>query len=78
MLYHVNGIMKIFSQRLKEERERAGLTQKQVADSLGIILSTYQGYEALGTRHREPDLEMVAKIANVLNTTADYLIGRVD
>jgi len=68
--------MIIFSKRLKEERECAKLTQKDMAQMLGIILSTYQGYESLGTRHREPDLEMIVKIADVLNTTTDYLLGR--
>jgi len=66
--------MLMFSKRIKEERERLGLTQKQLAESLGILLSTYQGYEACGTRHREPDLEMAGKIAIALGTTIDYLV----
>ena len=64
----------MFSKRIKEERERLGLTQKEVAEKLGILLSTYQGYESIKTRHREPDLEMTGKIADVLGVTTDYLI----
>jgi len=66
----------IFSQRLKEERLQEGLTQKQMAERLEIPLSTYKNYEALGKGRREPDMEMIVKIATVLDTTTDYLMGK--
>jgi transcriptional regulator with XRE-family HTH domain len=68
--------MRAFAKNLKNMRMAEGMTQKDMADNLTINLSTYQGYEALGTRHREPDLEMIAKIADVLKVTIDELVGR--
>lgn len=51
-----------------------GKTQGDMAKALNIPLSTYQGYEALGTRHREPDLEMIERIADILKVTLDELV----
>ena len=60
-----------FSERLKAARERAGLTQQQVADQLGIVKSTYCGYE---TGKRQPDPARLQAIARVLDTPADVLL----
>ena len=60
--------------RIKEERIRKGLTQKQVADVLGIPLKTYKNYEAIGAGRRMPDSDMIGRIAVALETTTDYLI----
>ena len=61
-------------ERLKEKREKLGLTQSEVAKKLGITQSTYAGYE---TEKSSPDLKMIAKIADIYDTTVDYLIGRI-
>jgi transcriptional regulator with XRE-family HTH domain len=65
--------MKIFSERLKEKRKEVGITQETISRLLGIAQSTYANYE---TGNREPDLEMLEKIATTLKTTTDYLLGR--
>ena len=67
--------MKTFHVRLKKERLFNNLTQQQLADLLGIPISSYQNYERLGKGQREPDYEMLVKIAKTLNTTIDYLLG---
>ena len=46
---------------LREARERAGLTQKQLADRSGIAQSTISAYEA---GKREPGLEALRKLLN--------------
>jgi len=67
--------MKILAQRLKEVRLENGLTQKKLAEELGIPLKTYKNYEAVGTGHTSPSLETVVILAKRLNTTSDFLLG---
>jgi len=43
---------------------------------LKIPLKTYQKYEALApSGHREPDQDMLVKMAVALNTSTDFLLG---
>lgn len=64
--------MKVFSERLKELRKSAGLTQRQVSEKLNIRQQSYARYEN-GTG--EPNLETVAKIASMFDVSADFLLG---
>ena len=66
----------LFAQRLKEERRHNGFTQPQMAQLLGIPFNTYKNYESVGKRNRAPDIDMIVKIATVLKTTTDYLMGK--
>jgi len=68
--------MNVFAKRLKEERERKGLTQKEMAQELGIPFDTYRNYESPGKRHCEPNIETISKIADILQVSIDYLAGR--
>jgi len=69
--------MNTFAERLKEERMNFQLTQLQMAQRLEIPLRTYQSYESLSAKcHRDPDFDMLVKIATLLNTTTDYLLGK--
>lgn len=65
--------MSVFSERLKEERKKAGLTQEEVAKLLGITRPAYTQYE---TDKTQPSIETAGKIADILKTSVDYLIGR--
>lgn len=65
----------MFSKRLREMRLKCGLTQQNMADRLGIGLRSYQKYEE-GSRN--PNLEFLVKIADILNITTDYLLARVN
>jgi len=68
--------MKVFAIRLKNAREKCGVTQKEVADILSIPLKTYQKYESLApSGHREPDQDMLVKMAVALQTSTDFLLG---
>jgi transcriptional regulator with XRE-family HTH domain len=66
----VNEIMQIGS-RIKETRKSKGLTQKQMSELLGIPYSTYSNYE---NNNREPSIELVDKIAEVLGVTRPELL----
>ena len=61
-----------FYDRLKESRIKSGLTQEQLAEKLGIAKSTLSGYES---GNREPNVQTIKKIADVLNVSADELLG---
>lgn len=65
--------MKInLGKRIKEFRKIRGLTQKQLAEKLGVTTITIQNYE---NNRREPNIETLNKIADVLNVTINDLIG---
>lgn len=57
---------------LAAARKRAGLTQQELADRLGVARSTINMYE-LG--NREPKDEMVEKLAEALGTTPAEITG---
>ena len=70
-----NTCEQVFGKRLKELRKEHGYTIEQFADMVGISKSTLGYYE---NDKRMPDIEILARIANVLNVSADYLIGRTN
>ncbi len=63
----------VFKERLKQKRVEAGMTQVQLAQRAGVTARTIQNYE-LGTR-KPSNMEVVQKIADVLHTTTEYLLG---
>ncbi len=65
----------IFSIRLRHERERLGLMQKEMAQKLDIPPNTYNGYE---TGKRNPNLEVAKHISDTLDISVDYLLGRTE
>ena len=65
--------MVVFGSVLKELRRKAGLTQKALADKLGVTKSVISYYELA---ERTPSPEMLLKIANVFHVSTDYLLGR--
>ena len=64
---------KILSDRLKECRKEKGYTQNQVAIYCDITEKTYQNYELMT---REPKIEILIRIADLFETSIDYLVGR--
>lgn len=61
-----------FSERLKELRKQAHLTQVELAGKLGIVQSSYADWER---GKKKPTQENLVKIAQVLNVSVDYLVG---
>lgn len=66
---------KIFAERLRILRERHEMTQEELAERLHLSKKTISAYE---TGRAQPTLSTLAKIADILNTTADYLLGTTD
>ena len=67
--------MKIFMDRLKEQRKLYGLTQRDMAERLGISQPSYIRYE---NGSAEPSLESLVKIADTFDVSVDYLLGRAE
>lgn len=60
-----------FQEQLKKARIKAGYTQQEVADKMGITKSTYCGYE---TGKQQPDVEKIKQLASILETSGDELL----
>ncbi|MFB9278538.1 helix-turn-helix domain-containing protein [Cohnella cellulosilytica] len=59
--------------RLAFLRDQRGLTQEELAASLGISRAALSHYEK---SRREPDTETLGKIADLFQVSIDYLVGR--
>ncbi|MBT2722275.1 helix-turn-helix domain-containing protein [Bacillus sp. ISL-46] len=63
----------MLSERLTVLRKENNKTQQQVADYLKITRPAYTAYER-GTR--QPDYDILQKLADYFDTTTDFLLGR--
>ena len=63
----------LIGKRIKDMRIEKGLSQKELGDLLGVTKVSVCGYEN-GTR--TPSLDTFNLLAEVFNTTTDYLLGR--
>ncbi|HGF8314809.1 helix-turn-helix domain-containing protein [Enterococcus faecium] len=64
-----------FNERIKIIRTEEGLTQREFAKLINVPERAYQYYESGA---RKPNLDKVIEIANKLNVSIDYLVGRTD
>ena len=64
--------MNFFTDRLKTLRKEKKLTQKELAEQIGIKQNSYSDWE---TGKNEPSLENIIKLTKILDTTADELLG---
>lgn len=67
--------MKTFGGRLKKLRESKKLTQRQLALTLKVGISTISMYER---DEREPSFEIISTLADFFCVDFDYLMGRTD
>lgn len=65
----------MLAQRIKEKRKAAKLTQAELGDAIGSTKSSICGWEK---GLHKPDVDTVEQIAEVLHTTAGYLLGYTD
>lgn len=66
--------MSIFNERFKELKEELNLSAKELSNILNIAPSTLSYY----LKDREPNYDMLTKIADYFDVTVDWLIGRTD
>ncbi|MCD5402020.1 helix-turn-helix domain-containing protein [candidate division NPL-UPA2 bacterium] len=64
-----------FGKRLKELRLKKNLTRKKLASLLGLSDRTVGYYES---GERQSNYEILRKMASILNTTTDHLLGRTE
>ena len=57
---------------IKEAREKAGFSQKELAEIIGVAPNTFHGYES--GKH-DPKSDLLVKIAQACNVSVDYLLG---
>ena len=62
----------MFPQRLKQLRKEMGLSQKSLSEYLGV---TQQAVGKWETGRSSPDPATLARLAELLETSADYLLG---
>ena len=64
-----------FSTRVKELREKAGLSMVQLAEQLGVTKSRVNMWENNGT---VPRMSVLVELAKVFGVSTDYLLGNDD
>ena len=62
-------------EKLKSLRIEKKLTQKQVADRIGLAISAVSSYES-GTRY--PSYDVLVKLARIFHVSTVYLLGMTD
>lgn len=65
----------MFADRVKYLRQSRELNQVQFAQKMGVTKQSVSNWE---NDNIMPSVEMLAKIADFFNVTADYLLGRED
>ena len=61
-----------FGSNLKELRLKYKMTQKELADKIGVTKSVISYYEL---QERSPSPEVLIKLSGIFHVTTDYLLG---
>lgn len=61
--------------KLKSLRTEKKLTQKQIADQIGLAISAVSSYES-GSRY--PSYDVLVRLARIFHVSTDYLLGMTD
>jgi len=65
--------MNMLKERLRQLRKENGLTQKELAEKIGVL--NYRIYDWENGRS-EPSLDDLVLLAQALDVSTDYLLGR--
>ena len=63
------------NEKLKLLRKQKGVSQKMVAEAIGVTLSAYSNYEQ---GLREPSNQILINLCKYYEVSADYLLGLED
>lgn len=75
IFYSAFRIIDMYGERLRELRESKKLTQKQLAEKLGLIQQDISRYE---TEQIDLSTEMIRKFCEFFEVSSDYLLGFTD
>lgn len=75
MVAHPEVDRRKFAERLKALRKQHKLTQKELAQFLGLKRGTIAAWEAM---HTAPAVSSVYKVASYFGVSTDYLLGLTD
>lgn len=64
--------MKILGAKIKELRTERGLSQKQLAEKIGVAANTVSQYES---GQSKTSIDILAILAVELDTTTDFILG---
>lgn len=64
-----------YYKRLRELREDHDLSQRKLASLLGLTQPQYNRYEQ---GYRDPPTDVLIRLADLYNTSTDYILGRTD
>ncbi|HHY66654.1 MAG TPA: helix-turn-helix transcriptional regulator [Alicyclobacillus sp.] len=67
--------MTVFGDRLRQLRRNSGMSQKDLASSIGVTERAFRFYES---GDREPTIEQLVKLADIFNVSLDYMTGRTN
>lgn len=67
--------MASFTERLRQLRKQAGLSQQELADKMQVTKQTISQYER---NVRKPDYDTILVFCDLFNVSADYLLGKAD
>jgi transcriptional regulator with XRE-family HTH domain len=70
--HHINRFTMGFSERIKQERTRKGLSQSELALSVGVHYTQIGRYENKGAT---PAADVLARLANTLEVSSDFLMN---
>lgn len=62
-------------ENLKKLRNKANISQQQLADVIGVSQQSINKYENHGV---EPDIATLIALADYFSTSVDYLVGNTD
>jgi transcriptional regulator with XRE-family HTH domain len=74
-VFYVKSFEGDFFMRLLEIRNSKGMTQKQLAERLGVTIRTITNYE---NGSREPNIKTLIALTQIFGVSADYLLGLTD
>lgn len=67
--------MSSIGDRILDLRKELNLSQKELAENVGITEASLSRYE---NNLREPRAEIIIRLADALNCSTDYLLGKTD